>query len=346
MDKAPVDAAVRIFGVAGRDVIVVILDRGIDWKNHDFRNIDQPAEPRFLHQAARPVRLVQHTAGAVSRRGIMIDFTGAAGRYVITLTTTAARGGKFNAVLNTVAGMGQFLNPVVPGYTIWDGATACNNITPNDYALREKWADAAGVVRTIRADRIGDLWEHSGIGPTHDGRIGIDVNAPGNSVFATLAPKSTYGTSRGNQPQDGAGFYTLQNAVSGASPQVTGIIGLMLELNPTFDAKQGKAPPGLFSGVPSRSARPGDTVLLFGTGCGPTVPARPSDRLVEAAASVSGNLKRTIGGKDARASFVGLSASGLCQVNAEVPDLPPGDAEVILQIDEFVSADGAVITVQ
>ena len=44
MDKArvetKVDEAVRKFGVSGRDVLVAILDRGIDWRNNDFRNAD------------------------------------------------------------------------------------------------------------------------------------------------------------------------------------------------------------------------------------------------------------------------------------------------------------------
>ena len=34
------DLAVSTFGVSGRGVIVAILDRGIDWKNNDFRNDD------------------------------------------------------------------------------------------------------------------------------------------------------------------------------------------------------------------------------------------------------------------------------------------------------------------
>ncbi len=44
MDKARVetrvDEAVRKFGVSGKDVRVAILDRGVDWKNNDFRNPD------------------------------------------------------------------------------------------------------------------------------------------------------------------------------------------------------------------------------------------------------------------------------------------------------------------
>src|SRR5207253_1963321 len=51
---------------------------------------------------------------------------------------------------------------------------------------------------------------------------------------------SVYGTNRANWLQDGNGFYTAQNAVSGAAPQVTGIIALLLEINPTLDAGQVK----------------------------------------------------------------------------------------------------------
>src|SRR5262249_50399240 len=36
----------------------------------------------------------------------------------------------------------------------------------------------------------------------------------------------------------GNGFYTLQNAVSAANPQVVGIVALIMEMNPTLDAVQ------------------------------------------------------------------------------------------------------------
>ena len=38
--ESRVDEAVRKFGVSGRGVIVALLDRGLDWKNNDFRNAD------------------------------------------------------------------------------------------------------------------------------------------------------------------------------------------------------------------------------------------------------------------------------------------------------------------
>jgi uncharacterized protein (TIGR03437 family) len=502
----------------------------------------------------------------------------------------------------------------VPGATVNDTSTAFNAIVPNNYVLRDKWANLLGVVAGFPEDRLGDLWEGSGVGPLVDGRLGIDLSAPGNTVFTSSAPNAIWG----QKVQDGNGFYTSQGAVSGANPQVTGIVALMLELNPTLDAAQvkqilqqtarkddytgevpnarwgygkidalaaltrvsqmpgarpyfsldrneivvdypqnsaapgdttvtltagngagafmttssaswltvdkssgtapsplvvrtnvtglalgdyageitinsadGKAVPqtimvhvhvrtpgplilsvtdgaafqpgyangnwmtitgyglsnttriwqgsdfvnnqlptaldgvrvnvqgqpafpyfisptqinvlapdnaltntrfntsvinngvtsnvivastrarnpeffridgrniaavhldgtlvgreGLFAGLTTRPVRPGDTVQLFGTGCGATNPPIQASRLVQAAAPVTGTVKLTIGGKEAKVDFAGQIGSGLCQVNAEVPELSPGDAEVILTIDTFSSSDAAFLTVR
>ena len=60
--------------------------------------------------------------------------------------------------------------------------------------------------------------------------------APGNTVFTTYSPTSYYSAFRFNQILGGGGFYGAQSAVSAAAPQVTGIIALMLELDPNLDA--------------------------------------------------------------------------------------------------------------
>jgi subtilisin family serine protease len=49
MDQARVetrvDDAAAKFGVTGQGVIVAILDRGIDWRNNDFRNTNGSTRP-------------------------------------------------------------------------------------------------------------------------------------------------------------------------------------------------------------------------------------------------------------------------------------------------------------
>jgi uncharacterized protein (TIGR03437 family) len=102
----------------------------------------------------------------------------------------------------------------------------------------------------------------------------------------------------------------------------------------------------LFPGLTTRPAKPGDIIQLFGSGCGATEPPIAANRVVTAPAPVTGTVSLTIGGKAANVTFAGQVGSGLCQVNAEVPQLASGDAEVILTIGAFTSADAAFIAIQ
>jgi subtilisin family serine protease len=85
---------------------------------------------------------------------------------------------------------------------------------------------------------IGDLWSGSSVGPTFDGRYGIDVAAPGEFLISVYAPNSYWATFNFNKVQDGGGLYGKANAVSAAAPIVTGIIALMLQANPALDQIQ------------------------------------------------------------------------------------------------------------
>ena len=178
------------------------------------------------------------------KREIFIDFTGPVGTYTINLAaTTVAAAGRFDGTINpsNIHTNNRFLNFVVPG-SIWDAATAFNNVCPTDYVVRTNWTDLDGVPRSITGQgAIGDIWTGSGIGPTFDGRMGVDLAAPGDSVFTTLNPTSNFARFRLNHIQDGNGFYTRASAVSAAAPQVTGLIALMLEANPRLDALQVKS---------------------------------------------------------------------------------------------------------
>ena len=177
------------------------------------------------------------------KREILLDIAGPAGTYTVQLTGATVQNGRFDATINpsNIAGAAnnnRFLNFVVPG-SIWDGATAFNNIAPNSYNIRNTWTDIDGVARsTQNQGAINDLWRGSSVGPTFDGRLGVDFSAPGDSVFTTLNPTSYFATFRFNHIQDGNGFYTRASAVSAAAPQVTGIIALMLQKNPRLDQIQ------------------------------------------------------------------------------------------------------------
>ncbi len=179
------------------------------------------------------------------KRQIFIRLTGPAATYTVTLTGSTVTSGRFHAILNPAMirapfNANRFLTNVEAG-SVWDVAAARNNISPNAYINKTTWTDIDGVARSLVGEgNPGEIWKGSSIGPTFDGRLGVDVSAPGSNLVTTYNPKSYYATFRGNLIRDGNGLYGIANAVSSAAPTVTGIIALMLQANPSLDAAQVK----------------------------------------------------------------------------------------------------------
>ncbi len=93
-------------------------------------------------------------------------------------------------------------------------------------------------------------------------------------------------------------------------------------------------------------AKPGETILIYGTGFGPTNPPIPSGYLVTAPAVLANSVQITIGGQAASVAYAGLVDAGLYQFNVVVPNIPNGDATVQAQIGGLQTQTGALITVQ
>jgi uncharacterized protein (TIGR03437 family) len=104
--------------------------------------------------------------------------------------------------------------------------------------------------------------------------------------------------------------------------------------------------PNLFPGTMTQPAQPGETILLYGTGFGPTNPPLPSGQLVSSAAPLANTVKISIGGVTAMVTFGGLVGSGLYQFNVTVPNLPNGDAAVVATIGGVATQTGVSVTVQ
>jgi subtilisin family serine protease len=186
-------------------------------------------------------------SGALTgKREVWLRIDGPVGAYTLSLRGASVSGGRFDATLNPSQRYGAsnanfFTDHVAPG-SIWDGATARGSVCPGDYVVRNAWTDLDGVARSITGQgNPGEIWPGSSVGPTFDGRLGVDLCAPGNSVFTTYAPKSYYGTFRSNLIQDGGGLYGRASAVSAAAPLVAGVVALMLQANPGLDSPTVKA---------------------------------------------------------------------------------------------------------
>src|ERR1039458_9202097 len=104
--------------------------------------------------------------------------------------------------------------------------------------------------------------------------------------------------------------------------------------------------PGLIAGVTTTPAQPGEIILLYGTGFGPTNPALPTANLVTTAEPLTNKVTLTIGGVTANVQFAGLVESGLYQFNVTVPSLPSGDGPVVATIGGVSTQTGVSIMVQ
>ncbi|MDP8981430.1 MAG: hypothetical protein M3O35_12670 [Acidobacteriota bacterium] len=104
--------------------------------------------------------------------------------------------------------------------------------------------------------------------------------------------------------------------------------------------------PASFSvpGYPFRPAQPGETVILFANGFGPT-----SVPIVSGSSMQSGTLTPlpsvTIGGVTATVGFAGLISPGLFQFNVTIPNnAPGGDEPIIATYQNMQTQTGALLT--
>lgn len=97
--------------------------------------------------------------------------------------------------------------------------------------------------------------------------------------------------------------------------------------------------------TPSAPAKPGDTILLYGTGFGSTTPAQPAGQLVNPS-PLANPVTLQINGLNATTTFAGLVSSGLYQFNVVVPNVPDGDRPVSVEIGGVVSQPTLLLSVK
>lgn len=94
-------------------------------------------------------------------------------------------------------------------------------------------------------------------------------------------------------------------------------------------------PAGLLPpGTAARGAKAGEVISLWATGLGPTDPPYPDGQVVTPGNSgvLTSSYSVSIGGQPVEVDFAGLVGPGLYQINVHVPQLPPGDASVLVTV--------------
>ena len=107
---------------------------------------------------------------------------------------------------------------------------------------------------------------------------------------------------------------------------------------------------GTFPGTTTTPAAPGDVIILWGTGFGPTSPAAPEGEETPSGTTynTAGTVSATVGGKTATVYGAALAPgfAGLYQVAIHIPQLANGDYPVVATISGVSSPATTLITVQ
>jgi uncharacterized protein (TIGR03437 family) len=203
--------------------------------------------------------------------------------------------------------------------------------------------------RTWRADEIVN-----GALPTQLDGVSVTVN--GKPAFVEYIGPTQINA---QAPSDaGIGEASVVVTVNGVASDAAAT--QILSTSPAFFLWNGKyavatrqdysyiGPPSLFPGA-TTPAKPGDVVILWGTGFGPTVPAQPAGVQVSGAAYLANAPAVNVGGFSAQVVGAALApgAAGLYQIAIVLPDsLPDGDLEVVALADGEPSPSGVFITIQ
>ena len=105
-------------------------------------------------------------------------------------------------------------------------------------------------------------------------------------------------------------------------------------------------PTTLIAGV-TTPAKPGETIVLWGSGFGATTPATPNGDVFTTALSLASAVTIRIGGDDVMPDVAALTSPGVYQFNVKIPDAAPdGDVPVVATISSISTQSSAKIRVQ
>ena len=101
-------------------------------------------------------------------------------------------------------------------------------------------------------------------------------------------------------------------------------------------------------GIPGAPAKPGEIIVLYGTGFGATQPAISATALVPSPLPLASlqDLRVRISGVDAAIAFAGLISPGVYQFNVVMPQVDDGDRTVVVEFHGLLTRSDLLLSVQ
>lgn len=206
------------------------------------------------------------------------------------------------------------------------------------------------ITRTWRADDF----VNGALPPQLDG-VSAQIN--GKSAYVYYISPTQLNVQAPSDSAVGPVSVTVTNAAGASAPATVQLAAV----SPAFFPWQGKYAvatrtdfslvglPGLLPGLTTVPAKPGDIILLWGTGFGATNPAFPAGQTVTGAPALVANPTVTVGGVNADivAAVLSPASAGLYLIAIRVPATATnGDLPVVAAIGGVQSPDGIFLTVQ
>lgn len=159
----------------------------------------------------------------------------------------------------------------------------------------------------------------------------INVNLPDDTATGPIAVRVT-------NPQGNTGTVMInRNSVSPTLQTVPefNILGAQYVVAYTTNFKSFIGHPNSLTNVSFVTARPGDIVIIYALGLGPTSPATSAGVVTAQSAQLTLPFEVKIGGVRAGVLFAGAiqGSIGLYQLNIVIPSVPAGDRKIELSVD-------------
>jgi uncharacterized protein (TIGR03437 family) len=200
--------------------------------------------------------------------------------------------------------------------------------------------------------------------PTTLGGTSVTIN--GKSGYLSYASPGQLNLEAPDDATRGPVNVTVSNANGSVTSQVTladqgpsfsllrdgkHVAGIILRSNGTGAYGGGTydiiGPAGTSLGYTTVPAKAGDTIELYGVGFGPTNPAVPAGVAFSGAAPATSTISILINNQPVTASFAGLSAAGVFQLNLTLPaGLGSGDQPLVATVNKVSTESGVVIALQ
>jgi protocatechuate 3,4-dioxygenase beta subunit len=251
----------------------------------------------------------------------------------------------FNAVADSPTGELEAKWDIVFGLTPADAASSRPAILPQNGVVNGAGFQPGvtpGAWLTIYGDHLSEttrMWNAeteilNGKLPTSLDGVSVTVNGTPAAVYFVSPAQINI-----QAPADVTGSAQVVVKYSaGASDPVTVNVSPILPgffLFPGYFVAAARAdgsyvgPAGVIDGVSTTPAKPGETIVLYGTGFGPTSPNVIAGEVFQGAAALAAAPSIRIGSTYADLRFAGLTGAGLYQFNIVVPDVPDGDHDVL-----------------